>query len=112
MLSVSRLAASVLLETLKESGVKTGQSLRLAQIEKGFTLELDTPTQSDRVVRYEGDVVLIVDRDLEDEIGDVRIDVEENAHGRGLVIRRIVNPDASKTTDLRINNPNRKEDIP
>ena len=36
MISVSRLAASVLFETLKESGVQTGQSLRLVKIEKGL----------------------------------------------------------------------------
>jgi len=112
MISVSQLAASVLFETLKESGVQNGQSLRLVKIEKGFTLEVDTPKQSDRVVRYEGDVVLIVDRDLENEIGDARIDVEENSHGRDLVMRRAANPDTPKTTDLRINNPNRREDIP
>jgi hypothetical protein len=112
MISVSQLAASVLLETLKESGVKIGQSFRLAQIEKGFTLELGNPMQSDRVVRYEGDVVLIVDRNLENEIGDARIDVEENAHGRGLVMRRAANPDTSETTNLRIKKPNKKEDIP
>jgi hypothetical protein len=112
MISVSRLAASVLFETLKESRMETGQGLRLIKIEKGFTLELDTPMQSDRVVRYEGDIVLIVDEDLEKEMGDARIDVEENSHGRGLVMRRAANPDTPKNTDLRINNPNRKEDIP
>ena len=111
MISVSRLAASVLFETLKESGVQTGQSLRLVKIEKGFTLELDIPKETDRVVRYEGDVVLIVERDLENEIGDARIDVEENAHGRNLVMRRSTDPYILKTTDLRIENSNMKEDL-
>jgi hypothetical protein len=63
------------------------------------------------VVRYAGGVVLIVDRDLENEIGDARIDVEENSHGHGLIMRRATNPDTSKITELRVDHPNRKEDL-
>jgi hypothetical protein len=81
------------------------------RIKKGFTLKLDIPKHTDRVVRYEGNVVLIVERDLENDIGDARIDVEENAHGCNLVMRRSANPDTSKTTDLRIKKPNKKEDL-
>jgi len=88
MISISQLAASVIAETLKESGVPTGQSLRLIREKRGFSLQVDRPAESDRVIRYGGDIVLIVDKDFEDRTGGARIDVEETPEGIDLVMRR------------------------
>jgi len=92
MISISQLAASVLFKTLKESEVHGGQSLRIVKEHEGFVLQLDSPVETDRVIRYEGAIVLIVNKDLENELGDARIDVEETTEGRDLVMRRSANP--------------------
>ena len=92
MISISQLAASVLFKTLQESKVPPEQSLRLGREKEGFVLQLDSPVKRDRIIRYQGAIVLIVNRDLENELGDVRIDVEETTEGRDLVMRRCVNP--------------------
>ena len=92
MISISQLAASVLLKTLKECEVEVGQSLRLAKGKKGLVLQLDEPVETDRVIRYKGVIVLIVKKALENELGDARIDVEDTEEGRELMIRRHANP--------------------
>lgn len=92
MISVSKLAASVLFKTLQESEVQSGQSLRLVREEEGFVLQLDSPVETDRVIRYEGAIVLIVNRDLENELDDARIDVKETTEGCELVMQRPANP--------------------
>jgi hypothetical protein len=88
MISVSQLAASVLFKTLKESEVQAGQSLRLTRGRKGFVLTLDKPVETDRVIKYAGEIVLIVNKDLESKVGEARIDIEETTEGPSLVMRR------------------------
>jgi hypothetical protein len=97
MISISPLAASVLRKTLQESNVKRGLSLRLIRKRQFFLLQLDSPGETDRVIRYEGAIVLIVDKELENELNIARIDVEETPEGYDLVMRRPANP--SEITD-------------
>jgi hypothetical protein len=92
MISISKLAASIIFETLKKSRIQSGRALRLNRENNKFILELDVPTSRDRVVRYEGKIVLIVDKTTEYEIGNARIDVEEDEGGRDLVMRRQAKP--------------------
>lgn len=89
MITVSKLAASILLEALKESNLSSGESLRLIKDDGEFVLEVDIPGKGDRVIRYEGEVVLVVDKKLETEIGDARIDLEGTGEGNNLVMRRM-----------------------
>jgi len=88
VLQVSQLAASVLFRALQASEIPTGLSLRLTKSGEQFVLQVDSPAATDRVVRYEGAIVLTVDKDLEKRIGDARIDVEETHGGHDLVMRR------------------------
>lgn len=92
MISVSRLAASVLLQTIRESQVQQGQTLRLVKEDERFTLKVDKPCQTDLVIRFESIIVLVVDRNLDREIGRGRIDIEETAAGHDLVFRMPANP--------------------
>ena len=92
MISISQLGASVLYKTLEESEIQSGQSFRLVREEEGFLLKLDSPVKTDRVIRYNGALVLMIDKDLENELGNARIDIEETTEGCNLVMRRTVNP--------------------
>jgi hypothetical protein len=94
MISVSQLAASVLFQTIEESRIEPGKSLRLVEQDERFELEIDEPRRTDRVVRFQGAVVLIVDKRLDEAIQDGRIDVEETAAGHDLVFRRTAKPKA------------------
>lgn len=99
MISISQLAASVLVRALQESEVEAGEGLRLIKDGERFVLKTDRPKTSDRVVRYHQAVVLIVDRDLEAQLDDSRIDVEENGGERALVMRTTEHlPDAGGPT--------------
>ena len=94
MISVSQLAASVLFQTIEESRIEPGKSLRLVEQDERFELEIDEPRRTDRVVRFQGAVVLIVDKRLDEAIQDGRIDVEKTAAGHDLVFRRTAKPKA------------------
>jgi len=87
MIEVSEIAASALVQSLNLSGVNLEQGFRLKRQEDRFALEIDSPTDDDRVITQEGSIVLIVDQDTEDEVGDARIDVEERPDGPQLVMR-------------------------
>ncbi len=87
MIEVSELAARVLLESLQASGIDRDRGLRLEQEDGQFVLRVDRPEEDDLVVCHDEAVVLIVDRQLESEIGSALIDVEEGAGGAGLTIR-------------------------
>lgn len=88
MIEVSELAAMVLLESLQASGIDPDKGLRLEQEDGQFILRIDTPEENDLVIWHDKAIVLIVNRDLEREIGDALIDVEESAEGPDLTIRR------------------------
>jgi len=88
MIEVSELAAMALLETLEASGIDPDKGLRLKQENDQFTLQIDRPVDSDRIIWHEKAIVLIVDRDVEREIGDALIDVEDGDEGPDLTIRR------------------------
>lgn len=88
MIKVSYQAAEVLAEALSKSEVDPNEGLRLMPKKQGFTLELDAPRSNDRVISYSGVTVLIVEDCVEDKIGDAMIDLERQADGLDLVIRR------------------------
>jgi hypothetical protein len=92
MISISQFAASVLYKTLQKSKVREGQSLRLAREKERFVLQVDSPIKTDRVIKYKDTVVLMVNRDLENELGNARIDIEETTEGPDLIMRRSANP--------------------
>ena len=87
MVEVSELAASVLVQSLQASGISSDEGFRLTKREEGFTLEVDSPAKDDRVIRQGGAIALIVDQDIEDEVGDVLIDVEDRPDGPQLMMR-------------------------
>lgn len=88
MIEVSSLAKTVLHETLRSCGVLPLNGLRLSQGEEGFILALDYPGPKDRIIEDREEMVLIVDRELESEIGDAFIDVREIDDRAELVIAR------------------------
>lgn len=89
MIQVSDLAKLALWESLEESGVAPEQGLRLIATHGAFTLDLDYPTDKDRVIQHRDSTVIIVDRETEDLVGDAIIDINEGENGSELVFRKI-----------------------
>jgi hypothetical protein len=87
MIEVSNLAANALVQSLEASGVEPEKGFRLTKKEDMFTLEIDSPAENDRVIRHEGSIALMVDQGIEEEVGDVLIDVEERPDGPQLMMR-------------------------
>lgn len=87
MIEVSELAANALAQSLQMSGIEPEKGFRLTRQEDRFALEIDSPAQEDRVIEHEGTVVLMVDQDTEEEVGDVLIDVEDRPDGPQLMMR-------------------------
>jgi len=83
MVEVSELAAAAFVESLREKGTGSGKGFRLRKREDEFKLEIDNPAEDDQVIRHEGRIALIVDQGIQEELGDVLIDLEE----KGLVMR-------------------------
>lgn len=87
MITVSDQAKEVLWTSLQRGGIPTDQGLRLQPGPEGFTLELDKPTEEDRVIRHEEAPVLIIDGGLDEKVEDLLIDVTESPQGPQLTIR-------------------------
>jgi hypothetical protein len=87
VIEVSDLAASALAQSLHASGIEPEKGFRLTKKEGMFALEIDSPSEEDRVIRCEGAITLMFDQDIEEEVGDVIIDVEERPDGPQLMMR-------------------------
>lgn len=87
MIEVSQLAATALVQSVHASGVGPDKGFRLRKREDKFALEIDSPGENDRVIRHEEAIALIVDQGIEEEVGDVLIDVEERPDGPQLTMR-------------------------
>ena len=87
MVEVSELAATAMVRSLHESGTGPSKGFRLKKQEDKLTLEIDSPAENDRVIRHELAIALIVDQGIEEEVGDVVIDVEETPGGPKLIMR-------------------------
>jgi hypothetical protein len=87
MIEVSDLAANALVQSLNASGVSPDKGFRLTKKEDRFALEIDSPAEEDRVIKHEGAIALMVDQGIEEEVGDVLIDVEERPEGPQLMMR-------------------------
>jgi hypothetical protein len=77
MIGLSELAATVLVESLQASGIGREKGLRLKPKGKRYTLQLDTPGNNDRIIRYKGAIALIVDKNVEINVGNATIDIEK-----------------------------------
>lgn len=88
MLNVSNKAAQVLREALQESGVRPETGLRLALSGTNWILQLDTPDEEDRVIRFDGSVVLIIGPVIDWVVQDGLIDIVSDDLGFDLVLRR------------------------
>jgi Fe-S cluster assembly iron-binding protein IscA len=62
---------------------------RLRLLDRGgdrLGLGIDIASEGDRVVEYEGDVLMVVEEDLASRIDGIMIDVNDTAEGAGFVI--------------------------
>jgi hypothetical protein len=89
VIEVSDLAVYVLVQSLKSSGIEPEKGFRLRKEEDGLRLDIDSPAESDQVLRHEGAIVMMVDQGTEQQLGHVLIDVKETTDGRQLMMSRI-----------------------
>jgi hypothetical protein len=89
VVEVSDLAVYVLVQSLKSSGIEPEKGFRLKKEEDGFRLDIDSPAESDHVIRHEGAIVMMVDQGTQAQVGNVLVDVKETTDGRQLTVSRI-----------------------
>ena len=82
MITVTDQAKGILWQSLRESGQP---ALRLQPTAEGYILDVDLPSEDDRVIRYRHDPVLLIAVEL-DEV-DLLIDVTDGPKGAQLTIR-------------------------
>jgi len=87
VISVSEQAKNVLWTSLQQSGIPPDRGLRLQPGMEGFTLEIDQPTEEDRVIRHREAAVLIIDGGLDESIDDLLIDITDGPQGLQLTIQ-------------------------
>ena len=98
MITVSEQAKSALWTSLQQSGVPEDQGLRLQAESEGFTLEIDSPTEDDRVIRHQETPVIIIDGALDDQLDDLLIDITEGTQGPQLTIQPVAEPPPDNLT--------------
>jgi hypothetical protein len=89
MVELSELAATALVQRVHASGMGADKGFRLRKQEGKFRLEIDSPAENDRVIKHQDAIALIVAQGVEEEVGDVLIDVEEKPGGPQLTMRSV-----------------------
>jgi len=88
MVDLTSEAAKVLKETLEETGLSPQKALRLSFQDSLWTLDVDTPRERDRVIRYQDAAVIIIAPSVEAAAGSAIIDLQDKAGSIDLVLRR------------------------
>ncbi len=88
MVDITSRAKSVLHEALELSGFGSETGLRLNRQQGNLTLDIDRAGVNDRAITYGSRTVIIIDRELDHEMGDVCVDIGEDPNGPELVVRR------------------------
>lgn len=83
---MSEVAEEVLSQTIKESEIPPGKGLRLKECGGGLTLTIDSPSKGDRIVKKGDNLIFIVDKKLEKQIGEATIDISHFKKDAKLVI--------------------------
>jgi hypothetical protein len=87
MIGLSELAAKALVESMAESGVEAQKGMRLSIKNNQPILDVDCCRGNDHVILHQGSIALIIDKDLEANIGDATIDIEDDPSEPYLAIR-------------------------
>lgn len=93
MVRITDRASEILLESLQASGVDPDMGLRLLEEDGEFSLDVDNALYDDRVIQYQDATILIVEKELEDLVGDVLIDVTDTPDGAQLTMIKTAKED-------------------
>ena len=74
-IKLSKIAEEVLFQTIVESGIPPGKGLRLKKFEGGLMLSIDSSSQYDRIIKKRDNRLIVVDKELEKQIGSATIDI-------------------------------------
>ncbi len=92
MLHISHGATIALFDNLTNGSVPPDRGYRLAHSEDGYRFRLDRPTESDRVIRENGRVVLMVAQRLDETLDGIALNLKGGDQER-LVLEPATNAD-------------------
>jgi hypothetical protein len=81
MVRVSEAASAFMLNQLENIPVPTDVGYRLDNAKQGYRLRLDRASKGDRVLRRQGQVMLVIAPDLDEELEDTILDVKDGDEG-------------------------------
>ena len=93
MVRITDRASEIILESLQASGIEPGMGLRLFEEDGEFSLDIDSVMDEDRVIEYKESTILIVEKELEEMVGDVLIDITDTPDGAQLTMVKTAKED-------------------
>lgn len=93
MVKITERASEVILESLQASGIDPDMGLRLMEENGEFSLDIDSVMDDDHVIEYKDCTILIVEKELEEVVGDVLIDITDTPDGAQLTMVKTAKED-------------------
>ena len=90
MVRLTEVAEWVLAETVKVGGFGEDQAFRLRSAQQPYTLDVDAAREGDRVIRRDGQPILIVAPEADQVLRHTIIDVEQVDTKPKLVVRHLL----------------------
>ena len=87
MLTVTETASARLAEKLVQKRADNAVALRFVRIQRGWKLDLDTPTSEDVLFSHQGRTVLVLDAEAARMLGDQTLDTKDSPAGSRLQLR-------------------------
>jgi hypothetical protein len=87
MVKLTEAARTTLLDKLVSNSVPSEAGYRLAEAKGGYKLRLDRPTSDDRVIKTEGQVVFMVEPEIDRQLEGLVLDLADE-DGERLVLDR------------------------
>jgi len=75
-IQLSKLAKKVIHQSIRESNIPKNEGLRLEEAGGVLSLTTDIPKKGDRIIKRDGNIVLIIHRSLEEKMGGAYIDIK------------------------------------
>lgn len=86
MVTVTDTAGQALAQMLDQAPTEEGQALRLVSAEQGYQLDTDVQREGDQVVEQQGQAVLLVSQEVNENLGDITIDLQSTNEGPRLAL--------------------------
>ena len=85
-IKLSKFAEKIIYQTIKESGIPKDKGLRITEFKDGLTLVTDRFSKDDHVIKKDKDILIIINKELEEQIGEAIIDINNISDEPKLII--------------------------